>query len=89
MLAGIGGRTIEEAKARLSMSEARNWARYRGEKGELFLGTRLERALSFSSFFLARMAGNKDVRRPDFLTYEEYEGQKNAMFEAFRKFAEG
>ena len=42
MLNGIGGRTIEEAKERMSFTEAQQWSAYMERRGSLHVGTRLE-----------------------------------------------
>lgn len=42
MLAGVGGRTIEEAKERLSFEETLAWAAYMRQRGSLHVGMRLE-----------------------------------------------
>lgn len=40
---GIGGRTVAEAKQRLSYSEFLTWIKYRRKRGSLNLGMRVER----------------------------------------------
>ena len=42
VLAGIGGRTIAEAKASLTLTEANTWLAYRRRRGSLNLGLRTE-----------------------------------------------
>lgn len=42
MLNGVGGRTIEEAKERMSFVEAQQWSAYLARRGSLHMGTRLE-----------------------------------------------
>lgn len=42
MLNGVGGRTVEEARERLSYAEAVDWADYMRKRGSLNLGLRLE-----------------------------------------------
>ena len=43
---GIGGRTIAEAKDRISYSEFRVWAAYRQRRGSLNTGLRVEQGLA-------------------------------------------
>lgn len=42
MLAGVGGRTIAQAKSAVSMSEAATWAAYRKKRGSFNPSLRLE-----------------------------------------------
>ena len=42
MLNGVGGRTVEEAKERISYAEAVDWAEYMRKRGSLNVGMRLE-----------------------------------------------
>ena len=42
MLNGVGGRTIEEAKERMSFAEAQQWSAYMQRRGSLHVGMRLE-----------------------------------------------
>ena len=43
---GIGGRTIAEAKDRISYSEFRVWAAYRQRRGSLNTGLRVEHGMA-------------------------------------------
>jgi hypothetical protein len=43
VLCGIGGRTIAEAKLRLSHAEFRSWVAFRQKRGSLHVGMRVER----------------------------------------------
>lgn len=42
MLNGVGGRTVAEAKERLSYAEALDWSEYLRKRGSLNVGLRLE-----------------------------------------------
>lgn len=59
MLAGIGGRTIEEAKERLSYAEVLDWIEYRRQYGPLNLGYRLEWILAQVAYTAAAASGAK------------------------------
>lgn len=54
MLNGIGGQTVEEAKANLSYVEYLDWAAYVNRRGSLNLGIRIEQGLAMVCLFLAR-----------------------------------
>ena len=43
MLCGVGGRTIEEAKHRLTYPEFLSWVKYRNLRGRFNVGMRVER----------------------------------------------
>lgn len=47
MLNGVGGRTIAEAKARMSYVEARTWFAYIKKNGPLNVGRKLEATLEY------------------------------------------
>ncbi|PNQ53571.1 hypothetical protein C1141_20570, partial [Vibrio agarivorans] len=53
VLAGVGGRTIAEAKERLTYQEARQWFSYIAKRGSLNIGRRMEQsaALMLYSWF--------------------------------------
>jgi hypothetical protein len=42
VLNGVGGRTVEEAKRRMTYAEARQWSAYMQRRGSLHVGLRLE-----------------------------------------------
>jgi len=46
VLNGIGGRTIAEAQENLSWDEFQTWAAYRGKRGSLNQGMRVETAVA-------------------------------------------
>lgn len=74
MLAGIGGRTIEEAKRRLSYAEFCQWVAYRQKRGSLNLGLRTERATGLLATLYANTHRKKDApayQLWDFLPNEE------------------
>jgi hypothetical protein len=59
VLCGIGGRTIAEAKERVSFAEFMSWARYRNRRGSLNLGMRIERGTAMLAAMYAN-AHSKD-----------------------------
>lgn len=63
---GIGGRTIAEAQARLTFSEFLTWVKFRGKRGSLHPGMRVEVAA-------ARMLAvhfNSQARTSDFSIHD-------------------
>ncbi|WP_445677812.1 phage tail assembly protein T [Pseudomonas protegens] len=59
VLAGVGGRTIAEAKQNLSYVEAMEWMRYRMQTGPLNLGLRLEHGFAMLATLLNNVHGGK------------------------------
>lgn len=59
MLNGIGGRTVAEAKARMSYAEALQWFEYLKKRGTLNLGIRLEYGLAQIAMLICSAAGLK------------------------------
>ncbi len=59
MLAGIGGRTIAEAKQSMSYAEALDWAEYRRLRGSFNAGTRIEWSSALLSMMINRATGGK------------------------------
>lgn len=75
MLAGVGGRTIAEAKERLSYPEALAWFAYRKQHGPLNLGIKLEWLLAQLAYVVAASSGAKgkgkrELSMADFLMFE-------------------
>ena len=70
MLNGIGGRTIEEAKERLTYAEVQTWMRYRQMRGSLFFGNRIESSVGVVSHIVHRAAGGKSELE-DFLPHAD------------------
>lgn len=56
---GIGGRTVAEAKDRLSHAEALDWADYVERRGTLNLGLRLEAGFALIAWTINRALGGK------------------------------
>ncbi|PIF22177.1 MULTISPECIES: phage tail assembly protein T [Pantoea] len=64
MLNGIGGKTIAEAKERLSIIEYKKWTLYRNKYGSLNPGLRTEWASGVISSVIANT--NRDPKHPAF-----------------------
>lgn len=74
MLAGIGGRTITEAKANISYVEFLAWMAYRDKHGPLDCARRIEHAAAVVahtvSCTVSREKGSKPPTLETFLMYE-------------------
>ena len=66
MLCGIGGRTIAEAKERLSYQEFCGWLRYRNQRGSLNPGLRTE----WAGALLASLYANSHSKRGGMKLYD-------------------
>lgn len=71
MLAGVGGRTVAQARANLSWPEVQAWMRYREKHGPLWHGARLEQGFALVAHTVAsgipRNKGTKGPKFKDFL----------------------
>ncbi len=68
---GIGGRTIEKAKQRISPKEFEIWKAFRIKRGSFFTGRRIEQAFgNFSATYFASK-GAKDVDALAFMPHED------------------
>lgn len=59
MLAGVGGRTIEEAQRNISFDEFLRWVAYRTKYGPLSTARRVEDSLAMSMLLVHRLHGGK------------------------------
>lgn len=59
MLNGVGGRTVAEAKARMTFDEAQRWAAYRQKRGTLHVGMRLEHGFALIAMSINHALGGK------------------------------
>lgn len=59
MLNGIGGRSVAEAKQRLSHAEVMAWVAYRSKHGSLSVGFRIEQAGAIVALQTNRLAGGQ------------------------------
>lgn len=69
VLHGIGGRTILEAKNRLTYAEAMDWYAYLRRRGSLNLGNRLEHGFAMLATVMSRIHGG-EVEMEAFMPYE-------------------
>lgn len=71
MLAGVGGRTVAEARAAISWPEFQAWMLYREKHGPLWHGARLEQGFALVahtvSATIPRKKGDKGPKFTDFL----------------------
>jgi hypothetical protein len=64
---GIGGRTIAEAQANMTFPEFMVWCKFRGKRGSLNQGMRIEAAVArLASFYGNSRAGKKVFNIEDF-----------------------
>ena len=80
MLAGVGGRTVAEAKERLSFDEARAWSAYMERRGSLHVGMRLEYGFALLATIVNRALGGKANLR-DFMPHAD---QPNTIEEVMK-----
>jgi len=57
VLNGVGGRTVAEAKASISITEMLAWQAYRERYGTLHLGMRLEEGFALLAWVINRALG--------------------------------
>lgn len=67
VLAGVGGRTITEAKAAMTYNEAQAWWLYMQERGTLSLGQRIDEMAARIAHMLAAVNGVKNAKFEDYL----------------------
>lgn len=70
-MAGVGGKTIHEAKQNISYAEAQDWAAYIEKRGPLNLSRHLERGFALLATRLAVANGYKNVSMYDFMPYSD------------------
>lgn len=73
MLNGVGGRTVAEAKASISYSEAMAWVAYRNKYGSFNLASRGEQMGAIVALQVHRMGGGK-AELIDFMPHQEKVG---------------
>lgn len=88
MLNGVGGRTVAEAKERLSYVEANQWAAYLNQRGSINQGLRIEAGFALLAMILSRVNGGKaEVSdfMPHFDKQEPEEASIEDVFSMFKK----
>ncbi|MFJ4493901.1 hypothetical protein [Pseudomonas atacamensis] len=73
MLNGVGGRTIAEAKERMTYQEALAWGRYIDRYGSLHTGRRLEASSAMVALQIHRLGGGL-AEVLDFMPHEQRQG---------------
>lgn len=73
MLNGVGGRTIAEAKERMTYQEALAWGRYIDRYGSLHTGRRLEASSAMVALQTHRLGGGL-AEVLDFMPHEQRQG---------------
>lgn len=68
VLAGIGGRTVAEAKERLTYAEFTDWLTYMRMRGSLSIGNRLESGFALIASLISRATGGSAEPR-DFMPH--------------------
>ena len=70
---GIGGRTIAEAKRRITRQEFLTWRAYRQKRGSLFIGRRIEQGFGnlMAHYTRFKVDNDTDVNALDFMPHEE------------------
>lgn len=85
MLAGIGGRTVAQAKRNISWGEFQDWMAYRKAHGPLVLHQRMEDGLALVAHTVAstipHKRGTKGPKISDFLPQRELETAKPIALE--------
>lgn len=79
MLHGVGGRTIAEAKERLSYIEFLGWVEYLRKRGTLNISTKLEGGFALIAHLICTAAGIKhksgrQMKISDFMPHAESSG---------------
>lgn len=76
-MAGVGGKTIHEAKQNLSYTEAQDWAAYIAKRGPLNLSRHLERGFAMLAVRLAA-ANGVNVSMQSFMPYTDIDDDDQA-----------
>lgn len=70
MLAGVGGKTIAEAKEAMSYAEFAAWLAYRRKRGPLHLAVRMDHGFALIATMVNHGLGGK-AEMSDFLPYAD------------------
>ncbi|MBW9244198.1 MULTISPECIES: phage tail assembly protein T [Pseudomonas] len=73
MLNGVGGRTVAEAKASISYTEAMAWAAYRNKHGSFSVTSRAEQMGAIIALQVNRLGGGT-AELIDFMPHQEKAG---------------
>lgn len=88
--AGVGGRTVAEARERLTYSEALQWGQYIAQRGTLNQGMRMEVHTAQLMALVATAAGmktegGKQYVPADFMLHKDDDGNGDLEFDAALK----
>lgn len=82
MLAGLGGRTIEQAKAAISWPEFHQWMAYRQKHGPLHLQQRMVDAAALLALTVANSVPRKSAAKfDDFVLYQVQAQEEGAVID--------
>lgn len=81
MLNGVGGRTIEEAKERMSYVEAQQWSAYLARRGSLHVGTRLEWGFALIAAAINNALGGK-ATQADYMPHARADQEPASIVDA-------
>ena len=84
MLAGVGGRTIAEAKQSLSYREVQQWMAYTRKRGTVAPQRRMEWPVALIAMQLNRLGGGK-AEMADFMPYASTDEQELSLEEAMER----
>jgi hypothetical protein len=83
VLHGIGGRTIEEAKDRISHAEFVDWCAYISKRGSLNSSVRAEQGTALLAHVLTAVHGRK-TRIEDFIPKRDEEPEARSIQDVFK-----
>tara|TARA_A100000171_G_scaffold32628_1_gene30990 strand:+ start:231 stop:491 length:261 start_codon:yes stop_codon:yes gene_type:complete len=84
VLAGVGGRTIAEAKQALSYREVQQWMAYMRKRGTLAMQRRMEWPFALLAMYLNRLGGGQ-ADMADFMPYASADDQEISLNEAMER----
>lgn len=84
MLAGVGGRTIAEAKQRISYAEAQDWAEFIRRRGSLHVGLRLEQGFAMLRAAINNALGGSATMRDYMPHFDEPETDLETAMKEWR-----
>lgn len=83
MLHGVGGRTIAEAKERLSYDEFLAWIAYVKKRGSLNVGMRIEAGAALVTYAVARTSGDKTAEIRKFMPHADEPANEASIGDVF------
>lgn len=83
-MAGVGGRTIAEAKQRLSYAEVMSWQAYMRKRGPLCEQRRRDWSFALLAMLLDRQSGGRN-EMIDFMPYDSDQDREIGLEEALER----